>query len=227
MPVVDVRDAYGRRAGEYADFACAPELMAGPDRALVARWAAGVDGRIIDAGCGPGQWTDFLRRSITDDTDTDTDIGTRGHDGTEHSRVEGVDLVPEFVDIARARFPGNPFRVARLDALGVADGSVGGILSWYSIIHTEPDAVPGVLAEFARCLQDGGGLLLGMFRQAGGAGVEPFDHAVARAYFWPVEEVARLLADAGFRVEETETRDDPGHRPHAALVATREPRDVA
>nr|WP_183658008.1 class I SAM-dependent methyltransferase [Prauserella isguenensis] len=208
--------------------------MADPDRDLVARWAAGVDGRIIDAGCGPGQWTDFLRRSITnrsitnDGTDDGTDDdGTRGDGTHEYTRVEGVDLVPEFVGIARSRFPGNPFRVARLEALGVADASVGGILSWYSIIHTEPDAVPGVLAEFARCLQRGGSLLLGMFRQVDGARVEPFAHAVTTAYFWPVEEMSRLLTDAGFHVEEIETRDDPGHRPHAALVARREPRDEA
>ncbi|GAA1208356.1 class I SAM-dependent methyltransferase [Prauserella alba] len=222
MSAGDVRDAYGRRAVEYADFACAPELMAEPDRNLVARWAATVSGAVVDAGCGPGQWTDFLRRSIDVDGSTDIDNG----DSAEHGPIEGVDLVPEFVEVARARFPVNPFRVARLDALGVADGSLGGILSWYSIIHTEPDAVPGVLAEFARCLRDGGSLLLGMARQVDGSQVEAFPHAVTTAYFWPVDVMSRLLTDAGFRVEETETRDDPGHRPHAALVATRAPRHV-
>ncbi|GAA1245739.1 class I SAM-dependent methyltransferase [Prauserella halophila] len=219
MSTADVRDAYGRRALEYADFACAPELMAEPDRNLVARWAASVDGRIVDAGCGPGQWTDFLRRN-TDEHSTD-DHTIDEHSVRVGSRVEGVDLVPEFVDIARARFPSTPFRVAELDALGVPDGSVAGILSWYSIIHSRPDDVPRILGEFARCLRDGGSLLLGMARQVDGSRVEPFPHAVTTAYFWPVEEMSRLLLDAGFHVEESETRDDPGHRPHAALVARR------
>ncbi|MBB3661788.1 MULTISPECIES: class I SAM-dependent methyltransferase [Prauserella salsuginis group] len=228
MSAADVRDAYGRRAVEYADFACAPELMAEPDRNLVARWAAGVDGLIIDAGCGPGQWTDFLRRSIggpdsagPDSAGPDSGGPDIDRTGSDDRRVEGVDLVPEFVDIARTRFPANPFRVARLDALGVADASVDGILSWYSIIHTEPAVVPGVLAEFARCLRGGGSLLLGMARQVDGSRVEAFPHAVTTAYFWPVDVMSRLLTGAGFHVEEVETRDDPGHRPHAALVARR------
>lgn len=224
MPAHEVREAYGRRATEYADFACAPEIMAEPDRNLVSRWAHGVSGRIIDAGCGPGQWTDFLRRVVSSGS-VDDSLGLPRGGGTAHDlrgcSVEGVDLVPEFVDIARTRFPRNPFRVAGLEALGVADESVAGILSWYSIIHTEPDAVPLVLAEFARCLRSGGSLLLGMARQTRGRRVAPFPHAVSTAYFWPVDVMSGLLVDAGFHVEETETRDDPGHRPHAALVARR------
>ncbi|MFT7839169.1 class I SAM-dependent methyltransferase [Saccharothrix sp. BKS2] len=158
----DVRDAYGRLAEEYAELAFSPEGMPEPDIGLVSRWAEEVSGRVVDAGCGPGHWTDFLRR--------------RGCD------VEGVDLVPRFVDMARSRFPASSFRVGRLDELGVPDRSLGGILSWYSIIHTAPEDVPRVLGEFARC-----------------------------------------LVEAGFRVEATTSRVDPGKRPYAAIVARRVP----
>ncbi|WP_246470940.1 class I SAM-dependent DNA methyltransferase [Saccharopolyspora phatthalungensis] len=168
------------------------------DRQLVSRWAGEVSGRIIDAGCGPGHWTDFVRSQGCD--------------------VEGVDLVPALVEIARSRFLDVAFRVATLDDLGVPDRSVSGILAWYSIIHTAPEDVPGILGEFARCLPDGGSLLLGIFE---GARVEPFPHAVTTAYFWSVEEISQRLADAGFRVEATESRVDPGNRPHAALRARR------
>lgn len=194
----DVRDAYGRRAEEYADLFGSQEAMHELDRTLVSRWAGEASGRLIDAGCGPGQWTDYLR--------------SRGCD------VEGVDLVPRFVELARSRFPGSSFRVAALDDLGVADGSVAGILSWYSIIHTDPEDVPRVLGEFARCLCDGGGLLLGMFE---GTQVAPFPHAVTTAYFWPIEEMSQRLVGAGFQVEATTSRVDPGARPQAAIVARR------
>jgi SAM-dependent methyltransferase len=193
-----VHDAYGRRAEEYADMACAAESMYEQDRTFISRWADGVSGRIVDAGCGPGQWTDFLRG--------------RGCD------VEGVDLVPGFVDIARSRFPDSSYRLGDLTALGVADGSLGGILSWYSLIHTAPADVPRILDEFARCLCPGGSLLVGMFD---GTSIEPFAHAVTTAYFWPVDEMARRLGTAGFRVTATETRLGPGKRPHAAIVAER------
>lgn len=198
MSVDEVRDAYGLRAQEYADLFGSPEAMPGPDRALVSRWAGETSGRMIDAGCGPGQWTGYLHG--------------QGRD------VEGVDLVPRFVDIARSRFPGVPFRVAELDDLGVPDGSVTGILSWYSIIHTEPGRVPRILNEFARCLGDGGSLLLGMFE---GPRVEPFPHAVTTAYFWSIGEMSQCLGKAGFHVEATESRAERGRRPHAAIVARR------
>ncbi|QFZ20014.1 class I SAM-dependent methyltransferase [Saccharothrix syringae] len=196
MSVDDVRDAYTRRVEDYVDLAFSPEGLHELDQRLVSRWAGGLSGRVVDAGCGPGRWTGFLR-----------DLGCD---------VEGVDLVPRFVEIARSRFPGIPFRVGDLADLGVPDGSLGGILSWYSIIHTAPADVPRVLEEFARCLRDGGGLLLGLFE---GTRVEPFPHAVTTAYFWSVEEMSRCLADAGFRVEATEGRVDPGRRPYVAIVA--------
>ena len=164
----------------------------------MSRWAGEVPGRIIDAGCGPGQWTDFLH--------------SRGCD------IEGVDLVPRFVELARSRFPEISVRVAELDELGVPDRSVTGILSWYSIIHTDPDDVPSVLGEFARCLCDGGSLLLALFD---GTRVEAFPHAVTTAYFWPIEEMSQRVVAAGFEVEATESRVDPGRRPHAAIVARR------
>lgn len=198
MSVGEVRDAYGRRAEEYADLFGSQGAMHDLDRQLVLRWAGEVSGRMIDAGCGPGQWTDLLRSQGCD--------------------IEGVDLVPRFVELARSRFPGNVFRVAALDELGVPDRSVGGILSWYSIIHTDPEDVPRILGEFARCLCDGGGLLLGMFE---GAQVETFPHAVTTAYFWSIEEMSQRLADAGFQVEATTSRVDPGARPQAVIVARR------
>lgn len=194
----EVRDAYGRRAEEYVERAFSPEGMHELDRKLISRWGAGLSGHLIDAGCGPGRWTGFLRDQGCD--------------------IEGVDLVPRFVEIARSRFPGIPFQLGELDDLDVPDRSLAGILSWYSIIHTDPGNVPRILGEFARCLDDGGSLLLGMFE---GPRVEPFPHAVTTAYFWSIEEMSRHLVDSGFQVETTESRVGPGRRPHAAIVARR------
>lgn len=193
-----VREGYGARASEYTALLGSVDGLAEQDRELIARWAETVEGRAIDAGCGPGHWTKFL------------------HDrGVE---VVGVDLVPEFVDIAAVRFPEVDFRVGELGSLPAEDASLGGLLSWYSIIHIEPDAVQSVLDEFARCLRAGAPLLLGF---VDGARLEPFDHAVVTAYRWPLGEMGRALVDAGFDVIETHTRHDPGSRPHAAIIARR------
>ena len=189
--------AYSARAAEYTRALGALEDMHELDQRRIERWAAEVSGPVIDAGCGPGHWTDFLHQ--------------RGVD------VSGVDLVPEFVELARSRFPGVSFRVCSLRALDVPDGSVQGVLAWYSLIHQDPAELPGVFSELARVLGPEGHLLLGF---VDGTFAEPLAHAITGAYCWSVDETSLLLKAAGFDVLDIETRHDPGSRPHAVIAAT-------
>ncbi len=166
---------------------------------MIAEWAATITGRALDAGSGPGHWTAFL------------------HD--HEVEAEGIDLVPEFVEGAKARFPKLRFSVGDLKSLPVEGSSLGGVLSWYFVIHIEPERVQVILREFARCLRPGGTLLLGFFE---GPRVEPFDHAVVTAWFWPIEAMEDELVRAGFEVVETHARTDEGSRPHGAILARRQ-----
>ncbi|WP_307102155.1 class I SAM-dependent methyltransferase [Arthrobacter globiformis] len=192
-----IRAAYGARAAEYTRILGSIEDAHELDRQRIRRWATGCDGKLIDAGCGPGHWTNFLYQ----------------HGAT----VEGVDLVPEFIENARVRFPDVPFRVASFHNLGVPNGSLHGLLAWYSLIHMPPNELSVALREIARALVGGGRLLVGFFE---GAPAEPFSHAVTTAYLWSVEQARHLLNEAGFDVLEVESRQDPGNRPHAAIAAT-------
>jgi ubiquinone/menaquinone biosynthesis C-methylase UbiE len=198
MPSGRVRDAYAARAAEYVSLFGNIEAAAEQDRDLVLAWARDVDGRIIDVGCGPGQWTSYLQEHGVD--------------------IEGVDPVPEFINEARQRHPGVGYRIGHAGRLGVDDASLGGILAWYSLIHTDPDQLGDLLTEFARCVRPGGGLTIGFFE---GDELAPFDHAVTTAYFWPVGLLALRLERAGFVVADVQTRADPGSRPHGAIVAQR------
>ena len=191
-----VLQAYADRASEYTAVLGSVDAMHEQDRKRIAGWAGHIAGRILDAGCGPGHWTDFLAGQGAD--------------------VAGIDLVPGFIDGARARFPDTSFQVGSLRGLDEADGSLGGILAWYSLIHVPPAEVQQVLSEFARCLAARGRLLIGFFA---GDPAQRFDHAVTTAYFWSVEGMTRILDDAGFDVIDVETRQDPGRRPHAAISA--------
>jgi SAM-dependent methyltransferase len=194
-----VAAAYAERAREYASLLGSMDAVHPDDRALVDAWAAGRRGPLLDAGCGPGHWAGYLAR--------------QGH------RVTGVDAVPEFIEHARqVHGDGVDFRVGSLDALPFRDGSVDGVLAWYSVIHHEPPRIGGPLAEFRRVLSPGGGLLLGFFE---GPAVEAFDHAVVTAYRWPVTSLAALLDEAGFDVVDLHTRSAPEHRPHGAVSAVR------
>ncbi|MEV0008980.1 class I SAM-dependent methyltransferase [Streptomyces sp. NPDC047973] len=132
--------------------------------------------RAADVGCGPGHLTAML-----DDFGLD---------------AFGLDLSPAMVAHARQSHPALRFGEARMEALPVEDGVLGGVLAHYSVIHTPPDELPALLAELVRVLAPEGLLLLSFF---GTEGPEParFDHKVAPAYNWPVELMAELLAGAG------------------------------
>lgn len=174
------------------------EAAAEQDRQLLLAWAQGVEGRIVDVGCGPGQWTSYLHENGGD--------------------IEGIDPVPEFIDDARQRFPGADYRIGQADQMGVEDRSLGGVLAWYSLIHIDPERIGAILSELARCIRPDGGLLIGFFE---GAELAPFDHAVTTAYFWPVDLLASRVEQAGFTVTDVRTRTDPGTRPQGTIVAQR------
>lgn len=198
----DVAGAYGQRAAEYAAQLGSMAAVHPSDVALVSSWAASVDGPLLDAGCGPGHWTAFLAAAGAD--------------------ARGVDLVPAFVEHARATHPGVPYAVGDLDALDDADDSAGGVLAWYSLVHHDLASVHRPLDEFARVLRPGGRLLVGFFV---GDAPEPFDHAVVTAHRWSVAALEDELRAAGFDVLETHTRTgaDPLPRPHGAVSARLRP----
>lgn len=191
-----VRASYSLRAEEYIERFGLLEGMSPIDRQAIREWALGINGCIVDAGSGPGHWTEYLHR-----------LGMS---------VAGVEMVPEFFDSARKRFPEVDFRLGTIEELPFETGSISGLLAWYSVIHAEPAQLPVILNEFARCLVPGGSLLLGFFE---GSCVEPFGHAVVTAYFWPVDDMTRLLNGAGFEVVDVQARTDLGCRPHAVFTA--------
>lgn len=194
-----IKDAYAARASEYVELLGSIEATSLIDRQSIAQWASAVDGLIVDAGCGPGHWAQYLLELGAD--------------------VEGIDMVPEFIEAACSRFPNVTFQQGTLERLPYDSDSVVGILSWYSVIHAEPEKLQAILKEFARCLAPGGTLLLGFFE---GAQIKAFEHAVARAYFWPVEDMASELQKAGFQILKVRNRTEEGSRPHADIVAVLE-----
>ncbi|WP_344496390.1 class I SAM-dependent methyltransferase [Streptomyces enissocaesilis] len=174
-------DAYGAVADLYADLARDALGRLPLDRAVLAAFAdlarAADAGPVAELGCGPGYVTAHLR-----------DLGLD---------VFGVDLSPVMIGLAREAHPDLRFEVGSMDALDLADGKLGGVVSWYSVIHVPPREIPSYFAEFRRVLAPGGILLLGFFESEGGP-VAAFDHRVATAYRWPIDDLAGLAREAGF-----------------------------
>jgi SAM-dependent methyltransferase len=174
-------DAYDAVAVRYAEFA-RNELDALPlDRAVLAAFAELARttdaGPVAELGCGPGRVTAHLR-----------DLGLA---------VFGVDLSPAMIALAREAYQDLRFEVGSMDALDLADGKLNGIVSWYSVIHTPPQDMPSYFAEFRRVLAPDGHLLLAFF-ESEGEPVTAFDHKVATAYRWPIDDLAGLAGEAGF-----------------------------
>ncbi|GAA4528357.1 class I SAM-dependent DNA methyltransferase [Amycolatopsis samaneae] len=177
----DTKIAYDSVAARYAElFGNILETLP-LERAMLTAFAdlvrAGGAGPVADLGCGPGHLTAHLH--------------TLGLDAF------GVDLSTEMITLARRDHPGLRFDEGSMTALDIPDGTLGGILAFYSVIHTPPRQLPTVFAEFQRVLAPGGHLLLGFF-----AGDDPlpeeFDHKVTPAYRWSPDSLAELLRQAGF-----------------------------
>ncbi|HEX2145880.1 MAG TPA: methyltransferase domain-containing protein [Glycomyces sp.] len=178
------RDRYDAVADEYAQL-FRDSLSDRPlDRAMITAFAELVQAsgmpQVLDIGCGPGCVTDFL-----------SSLGLQ---------AQGIDLSPAMIDLARGAYPDRTFALGDMTAVELPDGSLGGVFSRSSIIHTPPRQLPEVFREFHRLLAPGGHLLL-TFQATDDTSqlAWPFDHAVALAYRLSVGRVADLLREAGFQ----------------------------
>ncbi|MEU7023367.1 class I SAM-dependent methyltransferase [Streptomyces sp. NPDC046203] len=176
------RAAYDSVASTYADL-FRDSLPGLPlDRAILGAFgelarAAG-DGRVADLGCGPGHVTAYLAESGVD--------------------AFGVDASPAMIGLARRAHPELRFEVGSMAAPDIADGTLGGVLSRWSVIHIPPSELPPILAEFHRILAPGGHLLIGFSATDGPSpATQEFDHAVAPAHRWWPDHMAALLRAAG------------------------------
>jgi SAM-dependent methyltransferase len=187
----------------------ATELAGKPlERALLAAFAETLPpGPVVDVGCGPGHATAHLARLGVD--------------------VSGVDLSPGMVEVAGRAYPALRFEVGSMFGLDLADGSLAGLLSYYSIVNIPRDRLPLVVAEFARVLRPGGRLLLGfLVGDEDRHGTEWFGHAIdLHVHRWLPHVLTGLLRDAGLAVRATLVRepDDDGVEigPRAYLLAQR------
>lgn len=139
--------------------------------------------------------------------------------------VIGFDVSRAMLAIARPAHPGIQFEEGLLDELPIGDGTLGGVVCWYSIIYTPPDLLGGAFTELTRVL-DGGGYLLIAFQAGGG---EPVRRANAHgtelsltSYRHSVDNVTRHLKDAELEVYASASREpELAHEstPQAFLIA--------
>ncbi|MEH1026543.1 class I SAM-dependent methyltransferase [Micromonospora profundi] len=208
--LADTRTSYDTVADSYADLVRGFLAQAPYERAAFALFAdlvrAAGDGPVADVGCGPGRITAHLH-----------DLGLDAF---------GIDLSPGMIDVARRDHPGLRFEVGSMTDLDLDDGSIAGLVAWYSLIHIPDDTIGAVLAQFRRVLRPGGPLLLGFHvgdettLKTQGYGGHPMKIHVHRRQ---PAQLAALLHDAGFTVEAQTTVVSPESRLGGIVFARRQP----
>jgi ubiquinone/menaquinone biosynthesis C-methylase UbiE len=117
------------------------------------------------------------------------------------------------------------FEVGSITALDLCDATAGGVLAWYSTIHTPPPDLPQVFAEFSRVMPPGGFLLVGFHVGDGDRprSVNFRDGVSVNAYDVTLERVAELSREAGLVVQAQLLRAAQGReqRPQASLIAAK------
>ncbi|MBM0232218.1 class I SAM-dependent methyltransferase [Micromonospora sp. STR1_7] len=208
--LADTRTSYDTVAVSYAHLVRDLLAAAPYERAALALFAELVNatggGPVADVGCGTGRITAHLH--------------TLGVDAF------GIDLSPGMIAVARRDHPGLRFEVGSMTDLDLADGSVAGLIAWYSLIHIPDDQLGAVLAHFRRVIRPGGPLLLGFHvgdettLKTDGYGGHPMKVHVHRRQ---PARMAAWLRDSGFRVESETTLTSPESRLGAIIFGRREP----
>ena len=123
-----VRRRYAEIANVYIRMFGSTSHVDPEDLTFLERNLGHCEGTVLDAGCGPGHLTAYLKN-----------LGVS---------AEGIDLIPAFISSARSNWPDLDFAVGSVHSLDAPDHSLDGILAWYSLIHCGPSELATVLNEF-------------------------------------------------------------------------------
>ncbi|MEU9332227.1 class I SAM-dependent methyltransferase [Streptomyces sp. NPDC048290] len=208
---VGTAQAYDAIATEYAE-AHARWLDDEPlDRALVAAFAelaaAQAPAPVADLGSGPGYVTAHLHG-----------LGVP---------VFGVDVSPRMVEHARRTYPDLRFHIGSMLSLELPDGTLGGAVALYSIIHIPDDHLVRAFEEIGRVLRPGALVLLSFQTGEEDEHVhlsERFGRRIALDYYLrTTRSVTEALAKAGLELRARTVREAGGEevRARAFVLAAR------
>lgn len=165
--------------------------------------AVDATGVVVDVGCGTGHVV--------------ADLDSRGLD------VIGIDPSPAMLDLARTAYPNQAFLKgdASLAVFPVAC-AIAAIVARFSLIHVGPEQVVETFRTWAARLSSGTPILIAMQASDDPGAPIPFDHAVAPAWRWHPDELARVVDESGFAESWRIVYRDPSYRfPMVQLLAHR------
>lgn len=144
--------------------------------------------RLLDAGCGFGEWVYVL--------------ASHGYDAI------GVDYSGELVERLRAAYPESTWLQSDIRSMSIPDNHVDGVISWGVIEHDEAGPA-AALREFFRIVKPGGAIIVtvprdsAQQRKSSRVQFPETDTMAFFQYFMTEEELGQHVRDAAFQVEET------------------------
>jgi ubiquinone/menaquinone biosynthesis C-methylase UbiE len=147
------------------------------------RFLALLDGnRVLDVGCGPGWET--------------ATFAEKGFDTT------GIDLTPEFLDIASEIAPAGTLAQMDMRRLGFSDESFDGLWSCASFLHVPRSDASSTLSEFHRVLRPSGTLALAVKQGEGEQTGNVYANDERRFTLYGVDDLRKKVEKTGFTVED-------------------------
>lgn len=145
--------------------------------------------RVLDAGCGPGNFTNYMR--------------------TKDINAEGIDMSPEMLAHAQKRVPDATFRQMDMRWLRYPDGVFDGTLAAYSLIHIPTPEMGDALRELHRVLtQEGLLLIIGQAGEPDHVEDDPFAPGEkVFVNFFSEQRLRTWLEANAFEVLETATKE--------------------
>ncbi len=161
------------------------------------------NGKILDAGCGPGRLAEHFQEK-----------------GFE---VVGIDAAEGMVEQAKENSEGD-FRLMDIRDLDLADSSFDGIWCTSTIFFIEKREMAEVLESFHEKLKDGGVLYVD-FKEGDGSFVKEKWGGEIKEYRLEEEEARRMLAEAGFKIFSYAESTSPGGQSYMDFLCRRKPKE--
>ena len=151
--------------------------------------ASSQSGRVVDLGCGSG--VPITRY-----------FAARGY------QVEGYDLSPAMLDVARREVPAASFTEARIEDVDLEPNSVDLIVSFFAIIHVPREEHAALFGRMRTWLRPGGMALLSLGTSDNPSGFEPDWHGAPMAWsHFDADTSIKLLREAGFDIDWSEIEE--------------------
>jgi ubiquinone/menaquinone biosynthesis C-methylase UbiE len=196
----DTIDWYDQNSEQYAKglYAVTPEASIGD----VIKYLP-PNSYVLEAGCGPGRETQFLR--------------------AKGLKTTGIDLSKGLLEIARKMNPETEYVQGNFLKLPFPENTFDGVWSHASLVHLETiEDVKKALEEFHRVLKTGGIVFVKVKEQQGEEKTAVVADALSNHErffrYYTMEEMTDLLTEAGFEILETMKRGDDHGRPEVSWI---------